>query len=90
MKVHKKNPYGINDEVLLDFECVETSFMVFHYYKHILFIIQTLWMVIYESVSTLDLSMLTWFNRIDLELTQFDLSCGLFGWYDWIEGLNLE
>ena len=39
MKVHKKNPYEINDEVLLDFACVETSFMVFHYCKHILFII---------------------------------------------------
>ena len=45
----QKNPYGINDEVLLDFACVETSFMVFHYCKHILFIIQTLRLVIYES-----------------------------------------
>ena len=49
MKVHKKNPSGINDEVLLDFESVETSFMVFHYCKHILFIILTLRLVIYES-----------------------------------------
>ena len=45
----QKNPSGINDEVLLDFECVGTSFMVFHYCKHILLIIQTLLLVIYES-----------------------------------------
>jgi len=74
MKVHKKNPYGINDEVLLDFACVETSFMVFHYCKHILFIIFSnfmmgnLWIF---SVLSLDLSIFRWFDHNDLSLTQF-------------------